>query len=251
MDFKNYFYNLSNFSDSEIKKFILEFTNRLDPYLVIALNKDFVNTYLSELNSLDEQTEIKTFDIMENLVEESDIGILIYNYKFSSDGKYETEEITHRFENLNYSQHRKMAEKIYPFQFCMNEMIKAENDKTIKQFPLSLKSETIEKEEILIQDSIIEPEFNRNNFNKRGFDLFNYLIENYEKKGNIKFINIYSFLRNEIDKSNYLFRFKQYEYTAFIQKTYDIKITKYQTAEYGFEEEKSILNSLEKDFRGI
>lgn len=95
------------------------------------------------------------------------------------------------------------------------------------------------------KDKVFDP----NHFNEDCHNLFNYLVDNYTKKGKIKFINIYYFLKDEVDKQKYSFNFIQDDYTLFIKVNHQIEIKKYQKAVYDFEEQKRILNSHEELFR--
>ncbi|MBK9671950.1 MAG: hypothetical protein IPO70_06795 [Bacteroidetes bacterium] len=95
------------------------------------------------------------------------------------------------------------------------------------------------------------PEFNFNFFNNACFQLFHYLIENYEKEGNIKYINIYYFLKQSAINDSEKYRFKmriEKDYKPFIKKLYNKSITKFEKAQYAYDEtELPILNDLEKD----
>lgn len=92
--------------------------------------------------------------------------------------------------------------------------------------------------------------FNPNHFNQKSYDLFLYLVENYEKNGKIKFINIFEFMRKSIAKNKYAFKFTQEKYTAFILLNYKIEIKKYAVAD-GYEyDEIPFLNSHEQQFDG-
>lgn len=114
--------------------------------------------------------------------------------------------------------------------------------------------ETIESEPeaIVINDTLTSENikvFDPNHFNNDCHNLFNYLVENYSKKGKVKFINIYYFLKDEVDKQKYSFNFIQDDYTIFIKAKHQLEIKKYQKAEYDFIEQKRILNSHEQQFR--
>ena len=115
---------------------------------------------------------------------------------------------------------------------------------------------SITRIDILISESINQIsvsqnllDYNPNNFNEIGYDLFCYLVDNYSKKGKVKFINIYYYLKDEVDKNMYSFKFTQSEYTEFIKENYDIEIKKYQKANFDYDEQKRVLNSLEQEFR--
>lgn len=91
--------------------------------------------------------------------------------------------------------------------------------------------------------------FNHNNWNEVTFKLFEYLCENYEKKGKVKYTNIFKYLKN-ISKSDYAFNFTQSEYKDYILKNYDVNITTFNTSNFDYDDnEKPILNSFERDFR--
>ena len=93
--------------------------------------------------------------------------------------------------------------------------------------------------------------FDPNHFNERSYDLFLYLVENYLKDGKIKYLNIYEFMKKEIDKENLMFRFTQKTYTKFILSKYGIELKKFKVADFLYEdEEKSVLHSHEQRFNG-
>ena len=91
--------------------------------------------------------------------------------------------------------------------------------------------------------------FNSNHFNQKANDLFLFLIDKYDKKGKIKFINIFEFMKKDIDKIKYVFRFTQETYKNHIVENYNTQIRKFATAEYGYKEnEKPLLNSFVEQF---
>lgn len=121
--------------------------------------------------------------------------------------------------------------------------------------------EFLKRKEIETTNTTHEPEaidlsntnsdFNLNKFNKITYNLFNYLIGNYQKKGNVKYLNIYKFLK-KINKKVYAFNFTQKEYTIYILKNFNVKLTTFNTANYEYEDkEEPILNGFEQAFRNI
>lgn len=130
-----------------------------------------------------------------------------------------------------------------------------ENSIDINKIQILMKSnvqpeiEQPEPEKIELENESIRENFNPNHFNFIGYDLFCYLIDNYNKKGIVKYINIYYFMRNEVNKNKYSFNFIQKDYTIFIQKNYKVTIKKYEKAKFDFDEQKRILNALEEQFR--
>lgn len=106
--------------------------------------------------------------------------------------------------------------------------------------------------------SEIKKGYNPNHFNNAGFDLFLYLIGNYtiKKEHKIKYINIYFYMSNELPKnlalSNiYNFNFTQNNFKKYMLDNYSIVLKKMETAEYDFEKQIRVLNSLESDFRSL
>jgi hypothetical protein len=121
--------------------------------------------------------------------------------------------------------------------------------------PLFIKyiEKNIEKTETQLQPTktVTKNNFNPNYFNKKCYNLFLYLTENYIKKGKIHFINIFYFLKDfQKDGNGYIFNFTQKQYKKFILETYNVEIKKFGKAEQDFEQQKGILNSLEQQFRG-
>lgn len=91
-----------------------------------------------------------------------------------------------------------------------------------------------------------------NYFNKNCYELFEYLITNYEETGKIKYINIYYFLK-ELAKTKvelYRFNIKISEYKKMINDKHNVLIKKFAKAEYKYDDkEKPKLIDMEKAFR--
>lgn len=106
------------------------------------------------------------------------------------------------------------------------------------------------KTKIVDLKTVSKPNFNRNHWNENCFNLFHYLVANYEKNGKIKFINIFYFLKNDVDKNKYAFGFTIDLYKDFIQSNFDVQLTKIKKAEYEYNDKViPILNGFEQDFR--
>lgn len=100
--------------------------------------------------------------------------------------------------------------------------------------------------------------FDPNYFNSAGYELFSYLIENYtaKKEQKIKYINIYYYMLNEIPKNSalssiYTFNFTQEKFKLYMVENYSIELKKMATAEFDFQVQIRVLNSLEMDFRSL
>jgi hypothetical protein len=241
VDLKEYFYNTNHYADPIIKKFIYDFTDKFNPFLLIALNKQFVIGYLTEMDEMNELKVKKHIDLaFENLIGEEELekitNILSRVYSYSN-GVYKIEEVLEQYYNLSYSDHRDITTKTQDFRHCMQEIILWLNSNSVSQFN---QQPTSDKADV---------GFNRNNWNKNTYELFNYLDENYDKKGNIKFINIFKFLKN-VDKEFYAFNFTEEVYREFILNLKNLKITKFSTAALAYEDkELPILNAFEEVFR--
>jgi len=91
-------------------------------------------------------------------------------------------------------------------------------------------------------------EFDANHWNEKSFGLFNFLVKNYNKKGKVKYTNIYYFLKNH-SKDSIVFNFIQKDYTQFILAKYQIQLKKYTKSQYSFNEtELPIMKQLEVNF---
>jgi hypothetical protein len=154
---------------------------------------------------------------------------------------YTLNNISYYLENLiPEATKRHQKEKKELFKEKVDELLLPDNEKYVKTEAAAIESKKIKE----------EPNFNRNHWNEKCFDLFNYFIDNYEKNGKIKFINIFYFLKKNVDKSSYSFAFTIDQYKVFIASKYNVKLTKFQTAEYDFKDkEVPILNAFEANFR--
>ena len=82
------------------------------------------------------------------------------------------------------------------------------------------------------------------------YDLFLYLIENYSKKGKVKYTNIYYFLMDLVkQREGLLFNFSQKEYSAFIEDQFNVKLKKYKKADFAYgDKEVPVLKSCTATF---
>ena len=105
-------------------------------------------------------------------------------------------------------------------------------------------AETAKKKLAIIEEVVAKGVNPENNFDSKYFDvegwkLFNYLVKRYHKKGNVKYINLWFFLKKVWNKEqDYRFSFTQDEYKTFILKKYEIEIKKFAKATYKFDEDE-------------
>ena len=90
-----------------------------------------------------------------------------------------------------------------------------------------------------------------NYFNKNCYDLFLYLVDNYDKKDKVKFINIFYYLNYYANKNFYHFKFTQERYSNFIKRNYSIEPKSFKKEMFDNSSEKYTLNSLEENFRSL
>lgn len=92
---------------------------------------------------------------------------------------------------------------------------------------------------------------NPNNFNAKCYDLFLYLVDNYDKRDKIKFINIFYYLTYYADKNTYFFKFTQNSYTAFILQKYSVEPKSFKKDVFDNSSEMYTLSSHEEVFRRL
>ena len=113
----------------------------------------------------------------------------------------------------------------------------------------------IELLESIIENKILQPQstpdYNTSQFNEYTYNLFCHIIDEYEKNGIVKFINIWFFLKKDIsNKQDILFNFTQDKYKEFIKEKYKIEIKKFQKAACKYEEDEvPILQNISKTYR--
>lgn len=99
------------------------------------------------------------------------------------------------------------------------------------------------------QSTQAAPIFNPNYLNEQGSNLFSYLIENYEKKGKIKYINIWHFMKEvHKEESSIIFNYTQSKYIELIKELFKIEIKKFQKAGSFKEKEVPILREIANNF---
>jgi len=138
----------------------------------------------------------------------------------------------------------------------LNEVFELYNSykKLLNDIENHQKTNEATKPETSTPDEVNTPNFNANYFNENAYNLFNYLIVNYEKNTINKYTNIWYFMKYDIDKNKYKYKFTitQDNYTEYILKKYSVKISKFGKATYKYEDtEKPTLIQLEEDFRSL
>lgn len=88
-------------------------------------------------------------------------------------------------------------------------------------------------------------EHNKNHWNKNCYNLFLYLVDNYEKKGKVKYTNIHFYLKNHADKNKFVYNQTIETYTHFINVEYGIELKTFRKAEFEFlDHQVPIMNEL-------
>ena len=92
-------------------------------------------------------------------------------------------------------------------------------------------------------------EHNKNHWNKNCYNLFLYLVDNYEKKGKVKYTNIHFYLKHHADKNKFVYNQTIETYTHFINLTYGIELKTFRKAEFEFlDHQVPIMNDLEGEY---
>ena len=150
------------------------------------------------------------------------------------------------FDDFEIREHRGISLEHYPVYKKLQQMAYPEyyEHNIIKE-----ELKTFETDSLKFGEKRVD--FDPNHFNKKGYDLFLYLVENYtiKEEQKIKYINIWYFLKRKVRKDIYSFSFTQEKYVKFILENYSIEIKKFAKAQYDFDEQVNILNSHEDQFR--
>lgn len=87
-------------------------------------------------------------------------------------------------------------------------------------------------------DAPPKKEYNSSQFNEHTYKLFCHIVDEYKNEAIVKYINIWYYLKRNIDKTKYkniLFNFTQKTYKEFV-KSYGIEIKKFEKATYKYDE---------------
>lgn len=239
---KDYFFNINNYSDPEIKKFIFDSTGGFNSTLLIGLNKEFINCYLKEMEQKDEWAISKNIDVLENLfdaeVVKESTNVLCRFYSFS-DGIFVGEDKKEQFDNLNYSQHMDMTNKIYAFQFCMHEIINAENSKVISQYKAKSYAQNLGE---------TPKERNKENpfplifVDEKVYNCF----KEYTRKHILDFYSDYSYLKKRLEIEKLIHRHTDNSFIEFLLK--DVRLISQKDFESYLGKYESKLKSLSKSY---
>lgn len=92
--------------------------------------------------------------------------------------------------------------------------------------------------------------FDPNHFNQKGYDLFLYLVEHYDKVDKTKFINIFYYLKYYRNENVYFFNFTEDKYKTFVHENHQISLKSFKKDAFDNSSEKHVLNSHEQQFSG-
>lgn len=227
------------------KSLLIDYLNQHIDNEIDDFNKLQIEKYRYGLDFIDVIVHPYNFDEMPSYIDFELFRDLMYHFKIDNHGIQSYQDFYLCFENKDFEFSLDMA-----FDGKYNYLIKSW-EKIIDFLKDYAKTNLLADDILTIKTHSIEQLllFDPNHFNNYCFNLFSYLVANYQKKGNVKYVNIFKFLR-KIDKTNYAFNFTQKTYTDYIFKKYQIKLTTFNTANYKFDDvEKPILNNLEQSFR--
>lgn len=230
--------------EETLKTYANNFIKDNPDFLNVELEMDFFNEHLKKL---------KEIQAVEQLIRKDNLsaGFSIEEL----DKLKETREKSYALKLETSTNHYDSAEKlehiknILPFVY--------EDFKDFKEMYFSnkynqlLENTSAEEKTDTEQLGSYVVEYNKNHWNKNCYDLFMYLMGNYEMAGKIKYINVWYFLRRDADKKLYTFNLKQKNYKEFIRANYSIEIKKFSKAEFDYDVQKGIMNAHEDDFRRL
>lgn len=233
------------FIDEEVMKtFANNFIKDNPEFLDVEFETDFFNENLNKW---------KEIQIIEKLVKKDNLraGFSLEeldNLKVTREKNYalKFETSTNHYDSAEKLEHIK---NILPFVY--------EDFKDFKEMYFSnkynqlLENTSAEEKTDTEQLGSYVVEYNKNHWNKNCYELFMYLMGNYEMAGKIKYINVWYFLRRDADKKLYTFNLKQKNYKEFIRANYSIEIKKFAKAEFDYDVQKGIMHAHEDDFRRL
>jgi len=152
-----------------------------------------------------------------------------------------------------FSENKKLTEKYFPI-YNPYELIYKELSYVKKEILLYFPNKEPKQEAPKpifdkLKESRLESKYDLNNWDDLGFKLFGYLNENYQKKGKIKYINIWYFLKSQHKKGIIIFNLTQKKYNEFLTKNHSISITRFTKSKKIYDAtEKPILKSLTSNF---
>lgn len=113
-------------------------------------------------------------------------------------------------------------------------------------------SSKIKQSKMGTEKETLKNEYNASQFNEHTYKLFCYIVDEYENENIVKYINIWYYLKRDIDKTKYkniLFNFTIDKYKVFIKGKYKIEIKKFKKAPYKYDEvELPILENITKTY---
>jgi hypothetical protein len=137
-----------------------------------------------------------------------------------------------------------LLELIYKLEKFELFKVRKINETSIYENSLYLELSKIEKPTTSKKPDIII------NSNLIADKLFEFLVEHYKPNNiqQIKFINIWHFLKRDVDLSKYVYNPTQNDYKLIIKEKYDVDIKKFEKSDNYFEKVKPVLRDLEYEF---
>ncbi|MEO8235763.1 MAG: hypothetical protein ABI549_10150 [Flavobacterium sp.] len=234
--------------NESLKELYRIFDNRYRVYETNQVHEIFSNEIKTDFDTLDLSEFSKNYNYTLFIKEVALLEVLKEISRLVSNNFRLLERIykKNEFDEFEIREHKNLDLEDYPIykklfleSYPKNETSFIENENIITPKTKTVDLKTVSK-----------PTFNRNHWNENCFNLFHYLVANYEKNGKIKFINIFYFLKNDVDKNKYAFGFTIDLYKDFIQLNFDVQLTKFGKAEYEYTDKViPILNGFEQDFR--
>ena len=173
---KEFYSNIKNYSRLGIKSFINSQTENSKPSLLIELNSEFVDLYLTEIIRENRNNANRVFEdcITENLFDQEGCNsafpegtdhVIERRYEMV-DGIIDVREKAFKGENLSYRDYNRMIFKISDFQDCIQDIVNEINEKASNKALASIDlidlSDTTAVEKIIYLEKLGVLDFLRN-----------------------------------------------------------------------------------------
>lgn len=239
-----YYFTCTEFKNN-YKSVLLDYLNQHVDNEMNDFNKLQIEKYRYGLDFIELIVRPYNFDEIPSYIDFELFRDLMHHFKIDNHGIESYQDFYMSFENKRFEFDLDMA-----FDNKFQYLIKSW-EKIIDFLKDDTKTSLLANDIIRINKQLSAQSlpFNPNHFNSDCYNLFNYLVANYQKKEKVKYSNIYKFLK-KIDNNNYIFNFTESTYREYLFKEYQINLTTFNTANFKFDDvEKPILKNLEQDFR--
>ena len=253
-----FFDEIVNYNKFDRQKKISKMTNKYDKLLLIEFINEFTEYSIHTLMQLN--ATLKNKPVKKPILNEGDICFATLPFTFYEIREikindfeiisYQNEHFFNRFNLENMSLSFKYTDIIDELNFILHDkhkFISVENAKSlISESKAEPETEISEPQQPKQSNTNFDP----NHFNQKGYDLFLYLVEYYDKVDKTKFINIFYYLKYYRKENVYFFNFTENKYKTFVLENHQISLKSFKKDTFDNSSEKHVLNSHEQQFDG-